>query len=373
MDETPTGQSPTRVAIVGHGNIAHVHAKALQAIDNAQLVAVVGRDAGRAEPFAHEYEIEAFTEVGTAVESLGINIVIVATPHPSHAEVATGAADSGAHVLVEKPLATSVAECDQILKAAETAGTLVGVVSQRRLLPPVQRMKAAIERGAIGQPVLATVSLLGWRSPEYYESDSWRGTWSGEGGGVLINQAVHHLDLLQWLIGPFEEVFGYCANLNHAGIEVEDSAVAVLRGEGRLASIVASNSQNPGLHARVLVHGDSGATLGVQTDGGSMFIAGSSQMKQAPFNDVWTVPGEERLLDDWRRDDEADFYAGDPILRYHELVIRDFINAVRSGRPLAISGVEGRSTVELFEAIYRSSKERSPVRLSPRTPRRSQQ
>jgi len=353
--------------MVGHGKIARVHADALGRLPEADLVGVVGRDSTRAQSFALEYGIEAVSGVDNAVKLLAPDVVIVATPHPTHAEIAISAAEAGAHVLVEKPLATSVAECDRILEAAASTGVLVGVVGQRRLLAPVLRMKAAIDAGRIGKPILASISLLGWRGADYYDSDAWRGTWRGEGGGLLVNQAVHHLDLLQWLAGPFQEVFAYWENLNHPYIEVDDTAVAVLRGDdGRLASITASNSQNPGLHAQVLVHGESGPTIGVQTDGGSMFVAGSSLMLEAPYNHMWTIPGDQEFVRGWERDDRVEFLAQDPIVHYHRLVLRDFIEASRSGRSPLVSGPEGRSCVELFEAIYRSNEERSPVRLGDR-------
>lgn len=359
----------SRVAIVGHGAVAHIHAHALMAMQEADLVAVVGRTRERAEPFAQEFGTEAFANVATAVESAAVDFVVIATPHPTHAEVAVAAARAGAHALIEKPLATSLSDCDRILGAAEIAGTIVGVVSQRRFLEPVVRMKAAIDRGLIGKPVLTSVSLLGWRDPQYYESDPWRGTWDGEGGGLLVNQAVHHLDLMLWLAGPFDEVFGYWANLNHPDIEVDDTAVAVLRAtNGSLASIVASNSQHPGIHARIVVHGESGTTLGVQTDGGSMFVAGSSQMQDAPYNHVWTIPGDEELVSGWKRDDHEEFWSGDPILRYHKLVLRDFVASTRSGGQPAVPGAEGRHCVELIQAIYTSNEKRIPVRLGPAAP-----
>lgn len=355
-----------RIAIVGHGLVAQIHASAIGAIPDVELVAVAGRDVKRAEPFAAEHGIAAFSDVEAMVQSVDADAVIVATPHPTHTDIAIIAAKAGAHVLIEKPLATTVADCDRIIEAANTAGVTLAVVSQRRLLPAVQRVKTAIDRGSIGKPILGSVATFSWRGPDYYEMDDWRGTWKGEGGGILVNQAVHHLDLILWLMGPFDEVFGYWANLNHPDIEVDDTAVAVLRGsDGRLASIVASNSQNPGLYARILVNGENGATVGVQTDGGSMFIAGESGMQETPCNHVWTIPGEEHHPDTWRREDEAAFSTRDPILYFHELVIGDFVEAAQSGRPPAVSGQDGRRAVELFEAIYRSNESGSPIRLSP--------
>jgi len=354
-----------RFAIVGHGLIAQIHASAIQAIPDAELVGVSGQVTKRAEPFAAEYGITAFSDVEAMVQSVDADAVIVATPHPTHRDLAVAAANAGAHLLVEKPLATTVADCDEIIEAATLSGVSLGVVSQRRALPAVRRVKAAIEQGSIGRPILGSVAMFGWRGPDYYRKADWRGTWEGEGGGILVNQAVHHLDLIQWLMGPFDEVFGYWANLNHPDIEVDDTAVAVLRGsDGRLASIIASNSQNPGLYARILIHGENGATVGVQTDGGSMFIAGESMMEEAPYNHLWTIPGEEALPATWRKEDEAAIADRDPIMQYHELTILDFVEAVRSGRSPAVSGQDGRRAVEIFEAIYRSTEDQSPIRLS---------
>ena len=206
--------------------------------------------------------------------------------------------------------------------------------------------------------------MFGWRSPEYYQSDPWRGTWKGEGGGVLVNQAPHQLDLLQWYMGPPTELFGYWDNLNHPSIEVEDTAVAVLRfAGGGLGSIVVSNSQNPALYGKVMIHGSSGACLSVQTDGGAMFIAGMSEIEEPPLNDCWTVPGEQDLLQQWQREDAEFFKTIKPTEYYHRLQINDFLTAIAEDRPPLVTGEEGRRTVEIFTAVYRSRKDKKPIRF----------
>jgi len=345
-----------RCAIVGHGKAAELFAQILADNKQVDFVAVCGRDIARAKGFAARHGLAAFDDVSRMVESERIDVVVVATPHPSHASVANAAMRAGSHVLVEKPMATTVADCDRMLEAASRAGVTLGVVSQRRFYAPVQRVKRAIESGKIGTPALVTLTLLGWRDKEYYESDPWRGTWSGEGGGVLVNQAVHHLDLLLWLFGPVETVFGFWGNINHPEIEVDDTAVAVLRGAGGgLASIVVSNSQRPGLYANVHVHGTSGASVGVQTDGGQMFVAGVSEIVDPPVTDLWTVPGEEKLLSQFQDTDRAEFASVDPIVHYHRLQVEDFLDAVREGRSPLVTGADGRRAVELFAAIYRSN------------------
>lgn len=349
-------------ALVGCGRAGEIHALALDALPESRFRAVCDSDIGRARAVADRFDVRAYSDVTEMVASEQVEAVCIATPHPVHAAPAVAAIEAGAHTLVEKPLAASLADCDAMLVAARASGISLGVVSQRRLYEPVQRMKQAIDAGKIGTPSLGVVSVLGWRSDDYYAMDPWRGTWEGEGGGVLVNQALHQLDLLQWFMGPIAEVSGHWSNINHPSIEVDDTAVAVVRfATGGMASIVASNSQKPGLHAKVHIHGDNGASIGVQTDGGAMFIAGVSDILDAPFNDLWTVLGEESEMDRWREEDKTAFESVDPMLHYHRLQIRDFLRSVSAGREPMVTGFDARRTVELFTAIYRSQKTGGPV------------
>jgi len=354
-----------KTAVIGYGKVAHLHAQALRSLPTSEFVAVCGRNAERAQAFAQQYGVAAFTSVAEMIERAGVQAVVICTPHPNHAAPAVEAARMGAHVLVEKPLASTLADCDTIIAAAEQAGVKLGVISQRRFYEPVQRVRQAIDAGKIGRPVLGTVVMYGWRDEAYYRSDPWRGQWMAEGGGVLVNQAPHQLDLLQWLMGPIEEVFGYWDNLNHPTIEVEDTAVAVLRFKnGGVGSIVVSNSQKPGIYGKVHIHGSNGASVGVQTEGGAMFIAGMSSILEPPYNDLWTVPGEEQLLEQWRAEDRAAFEQHrDPALHYLTLQNADFLDAILEDRPPAVTGQDGRVTVEIFTAIYRSQRDRAPVRF----------
>ena len=227
--------------------------------------------------------------------------------------------------------------------------------------------KGAAEEGpapTVGKPILGTVNMYGWRDKAYYASDPWRGTWKGEGGGVLVNQAPHQLDLLLWYMGEIDELYGMWDTLNHPGLEVEDTAIAVIRFKnGGLGNIVVSNSQNPALYGKVHVHGDNGASIGVQTDGGAMFIAGVSSITEAPYNDLWTVPGEAELKDRWKAEDEAYFQTIDATTHFHYVQLNDFIEALRTGRKPLISLEDARRTVELFTAIYRSQRDHKPVRF----------
>jgi predicted dehydrogenase len=360
-----------KTAVVGCGKVAHTHAEALAGIPESEFVAVCGRDAGKARAFAERYGVKPFTSVEEMVGA-GVQAVVVATPHPAHAAVAVPALRAGAHAIVEKPLASSLEDCDAMIAAARESGATLAMISQRRLYAPVLRVRRAIDAGKLGRPVLGTATLLGWRSEEYYRSDPWRGSWDGEGGGVLVNQAPHPIDILQWYMGEVEELYGAWANLNHPYIEVEDTSLAIIRFKGgALGNIVLSNSQNPGIFGKVWVHGSNGATVGVQTDGGSMFISGMTAALEPPVNDVWKVPGEEEMLPRWQKED-ADFFAGiDATKHYHRLQIQEFLQAILAGLPPLISGDEGRKTVEIFTAIYRSQRDGGPVKfpLAPETGR----
>jgi predicted dehydrogenase len=254
-------------------------------------------------------------------------------------------------------MAATVDDCEAMLAAARKAGVLLSVISQRRFFEPVQRMKAAIETGMIGKPSLGLFVMYSWREPSYYASDPWRGKWDTEGGGVLVNQSPHQLDLLLWFLGPVADVCGYWANVNHPTVEVDDTAVASLRFKnGALGSIVTSVSQKPGIYTKVHIHGSNGASVGVETDRGATFIAGVSGITEPPLNDLWTIPGEEHQLAEFIAEDRAAFATRDATVHYHALQMRDFCQAIRDKRRPLVTGEDGRAVVELFTAIYRSAK-----------------
>ncbi len=351
-----------RIGIIGAGKVAHNHAASVAALPNAELGAVYSRTAAKAEALAAQHGVPAYTDLDAMLET--VEAVIICTPHPAHAQPAVAALERGVHTLVEKPLAASLADCDAMIAASERGGANLGTISQRRWYAPSQRVKTAIEAGKIGKPILGVAQLLSWRDQAYYESDPWRGKWEAEGGGVLVNQAPHQLDLLLWYMGELSEVFAYWDNLNHPYIEVEDTAIAVVRFKnGGLGNLILSNSQKPGLFGKVHVHGENGATVGVQTDGGAMFVAGMTNVLEPPVNDLWTVPGETEQLAVWQSEDRALFATINPINYYFQQQIAEFVEAAREQRPPAVTGQDGRRVVELFTAIYESGRRNAPVKL----------
>ncbi|HOW08976.1 MAG TPA: Gfo/Idh/MocA family oxidoreductase [Bacteroidales bacterium] len=352
------------ISIAGCGKVAHLHAKAIKNIKNARLSGVWSRTPETARRFASLYNTKACDEIGPMVIENETDLVIVCTPHPFHRQPAVEAAAAGANVLVEKPLAADLHDCDAIINACRAGNVKLGVISQRRWYSPVMRVRKAIDDGKIGKPVLATVNMLGWRDKTYYDSDEWRGTWKMEGGGVLVNQSPHQLDLLLWFMGDIDEVYGIWKNLNHPYIEVEDTALAIVRFKsGAIGNIVVSNSQKPGIYGKVHVHGENGASVGVQTDGGAMFIAGMTGVAEPPVNDLWTVPGEESLLPQWIREDTEIFNRYDPTIYYMQCQIEDFLQAIENDTDPLVTGEAGRKTVELFTAVYRSTRDNLPVKF----------
>jgi predicted dehydrogenase len=358
------------ISIAGCSKVAHLHAKAILSIPNARLTGVWSRTSKTAQVFAKEYKTKAYPSISGMVSDNNTDLVIVCTAHPFHKEPAIEAAKAGANVLVEKPLASDLKDCDTIISTCKENHVRLGVISQRRWYEPVKRVKDAIRQGKLGKPVLATVLMLGWRDKAYYDSDEWRGSWKMEGGGVLVNQAPHQLDILLWYMGEIDELYGVWKNLNHPYIEVDDTAVAIVKfRSGAIGNILVSNSQKPGIYGKVHVHGENGSSAGVQTDGGAMFIAGSTGVAEPPVNDLWTIPGEESNLKEWIKEDTETFNNCDPTIRYIQYQIEDFINAIGNNSEPSINGEAGRRTVELFTAIYRSSRDNAPVKfpLKPET------
>lgn len=351
-----------RTALIGCGKVGPTHAGAFQRLPVSEFSAVCDVDAQRARAFGARFGVPAYTDIRLMIEREKVDVVSVTTPHPLHAGAIEAATAAGAHVICEKPLAVDLESCDRAIAAARAAGRKLGVICQRRFYEPVLRVKHAIDEGKIGKPILIQVTVLGWRSPEYYQSDPWRGTWKGEGGGVMVSQCTHQLDLLLWFMGPIAELYGYAENFNHPYIEVEDTAIAAIRfRSGAVGALVLSNSQNPGLYGKIHIYGSNGASVGVQVESGSPFISGVTTRADPAYNDLWTVPGEESFLPVWRQQDES--REVDVMTHYHELQIEDFLNAVVDNREPLVDGKQGRDVVELFTAVYVSHRSHGPVKF----------
>ena len=227
-----------KTGIIGCGKVGDFHAKAYAQLENSEFTAVCDANLERAKAFAERYNVHAYSDIAEMIQKEHLDVVSVCTPHPIHCDPAVTAAENGCNVLIEKPLASSLADCDRIIEAGDKNHVTIGTMVQRRFYRPCMRIHEAIEAGKIGKPVLGMVTMLGWRDKAYYDSDAWRGTWKGEGGGVLVNQAPHQLDLLLWYMGDVDEVYGVWKNLNHPYIEVEDTAVAVVKFKSGIVAFI---------------------------------------------------------------------------------------------------------------------------------------
>lgn len=294
-----------RIALVGTGNIARQHVEAILSCEQ-ELVAVCNQHIEKAMLFMSSYagregvapavlEESVFDSVPSMLDIAKPDLLYVTTPHITHVDVAFQALRRGIHCIIEKPLDISLAKASYLLEESERTGALVSVISQSRYFRPTERIKNAIEDGRI-VPAYGIVNVQAWRDEAYYSSNKWRGTWKDEGGGVLVNQSVHELDLLCYFLGPIKTVYGQWRNINHPYIEVEDTATAIVNFEsGATATVLVSNSVNPAQSAYVHVVGTNGHTVGIQTHSGVEANAGIKPSSFRPRNDVYTLVDDEKL------------------------------------------------------------------------------
>jgi predicted dehydrogenase len=338
-----------KAGIVGCGKIAHNHAQALQSIDGVSVLAVVDTNLDVAKAFAAQYSIpHAFSEYGELLE-LDLDLVTICTPHPAHEEGVVRAAAKGLHVLCEKPVAVTLQSIDAMIQACDDNQVAFGVLFQRRFWPAVTTVREALESGALGQPVLGSVEVRFRRDKSYYQ-DEWRGRWDTEGGGVLINQAIHHLDLLQWFMGDVTKVSGRIATLRHTDVmEVEDSGVAHLEfASGAVATVLATTTLNAGLGGQIMVSDREGQTASVIE-----FPEGIGVL------DFWSVGGQPHhteVYDDSKPYDRPLSEIHESLVEYHTEQIKEFVEAIREGRDPSVTGREARKSLAVVLAIYESSR-----------------
>jgi predicted dehydrogenase len=247
-----------RIGLIGAGNISDTHARALRTVPGAEMAAVFAPALARAEQFAARHGGAAFDSLDRMLAWRPLDAVIIGTPSGLHAEHGVAAAARGLHVLVEKPIDITAARADALIEAAARAGVTLGVIFQDRLKPDIARLKALVDAGRLGTPILASARVKWYRPASYYRDSRWRGTPALDGGGALINQGVHTVDLLLWLFGPVRRVFGRTSAALHA-IDVEDTAVAVLEfASGAIGTLEAATSAYPGYARQIELTGSNG-------------------------------------------------------------------------------------------------------------------
>ena len=347
------------VGLIGAGNISATHARAAAAIPDVVVAAVFAPTREHARRLAGAHGAVACESLDQLLAHRPLDLVVIGSPSGLHAEHGIAAAARGLHVLVEKPIDVTAARADAVIAAADRAGVRLGVIFQDRLKPDIQRARALVAGGSLGRPILATAEVKWYRPPEYYAGSRWRGTQALDGGGALINQGIHTVDLLLWLFGPVRRVFGRTAALRHA-IEVEDTAVAVLEFEnGALGTIDAATSAYPGYARRIELTGSRGT---LTLDGDRLAHADLIEPGQAHSP---SYPNPTNLLD--AREPGNSSASASPVVAdasAHQRVIEDFIRAIATGSAPACDGREGRRSVALVEAVYQSARTGQPVEPS---------
>ncbi len=340
-------------ALIGAGNIAGFHAQAIDQVPGARLAAVCCRGAESGRRFAAERGGDYVGDIDVLLARSDVDAVAVTTPSGSHADIGIRAARAGKHVLCEKPIDISLDRIDALVEACESNGVHLGAIFQSRTGEGAQALKSAVESGRFGKLTQCSAYIPWHRSAEYYASGDWRGTWKLDGGGALMNQGIHAIDLLLWLAGDVIEVSARCQTRVHTGIEVEDNAVAWLGfANGGLGIVQGSTCTYPGLGKRIEILGERGSA-----------ILEDDVIKTWQFVDE--QPGDEELLHP-AKPSGIRGGASDPksiSAEGHRRQYADFVGAVRDGGTALVSGREARRPVELILAIYRSSREDAIVRL----------
>jgi predicted dehydrogenase len=319
-----------RFAIMGAGAIGTVHARLIDALDD-ELVAVVDTDLDRAGQLADQYGARAVPDAASAYDE--VDAVSICLPSALHADAAIEALRAGKHVLVEKPVDITLAAADRLIAAQRETGLTVSVISQRRFQEPVARIKHAVDSGALGRITSGIVESAFYRPQSYYDGDGWRGTLAIDGGGALMNQGIHALDLLVWMLGRPVSVSAQTGQLAHENIEVEDVAAATITFEsGAIGLLLASTAAYPGRPVRLSVHGDQGTA--VMDDDRLTVLTGTEHL------------GEQSSTQ-----------------QAHLAQYRDFVDAVREGRPPAVTLEAARRSLATVLAVYESAREGRPVEL----------
>ena len=325
------------IGLIGAGNISATHLRAAQMVPGVVVSAVYSPTLEKSRRLAEIAGAVAYDRFEDFLSHKPLDIVAIGSPSGVHAEQAVAAAERGLHPLVEKPLDISCAGVDSVIAAAERHAVRVGVFFQDRLKPDIVRVKRMIDEGRLGIPVLASGRVKWHRPPEYFAESSWRGTHALDGGGALMNQGIHTVDLLQWLFGAVVSVSAMVATRVHA-IDVEDTAAAVLTfRNGAIGVIEAATSVFPGYSRRLELTGSEG-TLVVEQDSLVATDLRSGRVAAAPSAGTAAVSAT----------------VGDALP--HARVLEDFIDAIRTGRAAACDAREGRKSVAIIEAIYQSAR-----------------
>ena len=336
-------KKPVKLGIIGTGVGASLALQGISMFSSeglVEVVAVTSRSEERAKMFSKKWNIKSsYTDYREMLEKADIDAVSIHTPHYLHYPMTIDALKAGKHVLVDKPIAVNLKEADEMIKEAEKRGLNLGVIFPSRFDPTVRKVKEAAESGRLGKLILGEAIVKWYRDRDYYAKSSWRGRWATEGGGALINQAIHTIDLLRWVMGPVDRLWAQIDTVGHE-IEVEDLAVATLRFKnGALGVIEGGTALYPGLPARFEIHGVKGTVI---MEGGVLRR--------------WSVEGEEEIVKEGVKEGLKSWAKPEVVpAANHGALIKDFAESILEGRKPYVDGVQGRASLEIIRAIYKSA------------------
>ncbi len=348
---------PLGFAIVGCGMIARFHVRALADVPGSRLAALVSRTPASAEKLITDAAVSRcpiYTDIADALKQSDVDVVIITTPSGAHLEPAVAAANAKKHVVVEKPLEITPERCDRIIDACDRNGVKLCTIFPSRFADANMELKKTVEEGRFGRLTLGETTCKWWRSQQYYDEGGWKGTKALDGGGALMNQAIHNVDLLLWMMGPVVQVAGFTATLAHERIEVEDTAVACLQfANGALGVIQAATSVHPGYPKTIAIHGDRGSAVIEQEDvirwDFTPETDADTKVKERFASKVGASGGAA--------DPKAISHTG------HARQLTDFVRAIQTNSQPLVDGREGRRAVELICGIYQSAATGRAVKL----------
>lgn len=344
------GKTAYGFAVIGCGAISHYHIHAIQALEDARLVGVYDESETAAEKTAAACHVRCYKSREDVFSDPSVDAVCICTPSFLHAPLARQAMLSGKSVLVEKPLAFSVQECDELIQIAKESRVLLGVVSQLRFSSEIMRVKQAVDSGALGRITRADLYMKYYRNPEYFSQSPWRGTLEKEGGGALLNQGIHGVDLLRYIAGPVKTIYAMSRTLVHP-VEVEDTLNASISfTSGTLGVIEASTADWPGSPRRIELNGESG----------NIILEENKIVR-------WEIKGDENRIIQKEKDSEESSWCDpariDP--QGHILQMQNFVSALRGDSKLLIDASEAKKTLQLIFGIYQSAATGKAVELEP--------
>ena len=337
-----------KIGIIGCGVIANIHAEAIRESSNAELHSVFSRNEENTKRCGEKHNVKWFTDWDKFISDTDLDIVSICSPSGNHLDYGEKAAAAGKHVIVEKPIEVTLERANRLIEKCKSNNVKLAVIYQSRFIPDIIKVKESIDNNEIGNIFMGDAQIKWYRDQNYYDSGVWRGTFKLDGGGVLINQGIHTIDLLQWFMGDVDTITGHIGTFTHENIEGEDSAVAVLKFKsGAIAVIEGSTSIQPAQPRKIELHGKNGSIEIIDNDV-KITIAGNEE-ESSLENETKTTGGDSPLAG----------FSNEP----HQKQFEAIVDAINSDLEPPVSGSDSLKSLAIVLAIYESSKSGSPIKL----------